>query len=243
MFAYKNKKDIPSYNFYLSAYNSLDLLSKTKDKVTSKNTPDNLLTDGVHTWFAGFCDFFVSDDETIRKKAKALYPLFGIPTAIYSVEEFNSILSLILTGPAEDWSIFWGMISYDMQNAERSADLGVPGVTAKRYIQTHYYLDFFDSIIEVQTPETVELILFKSGTNALSDPSFSEQSAVIKRSLAIFGDDEDQKGAFDYHQIIGSPETAVARRWLFNDIHIALQYDNRINKYILDLVFNKNLIR
>jgi hypothetical protein len=225
----------PFYNFYNSAYNMLDVFGISKDKVTNKNTPDNILTDGMHTYFGHFCDYFVTDDATIKLKANAMYKLFDFPTIVVSVEEFIKTLPDILFDWPEDNDWFKKKLVYDLQNSERFEPIEIDEFTVKRLARNHLYLEFFDTILEVNSESISQIVIYKSESNDLSEPNFFEISQIIDRALKIFGEDVGRKQSFDHHSYKDGQAHLAERRWQFDNIIIELTHFSLINKYALVL--------
>lgn len=61
----------------------LDMLGYWKDKAT-KTSNYARLWDSNHTYFASFCDYFISDDKRTRNKAKVAYKIYDIQTVVLS---------------------------------------------------------------------------------------------------------------------------------------------------------------
>jgi len=59
----------------------LDMLGYWTDKYTDKSNYARLW-DSNHTFFASFCDYFISDDQRTRNKAKVVYSIYGISTFV-----------------------------------------------------------------------------------------------------------------------------------------------------------------
>src|SRR5690242_18927089 len=88
----KADEQILYYDFYSQAYHSLDLLGISKDQITKKNNYSNLLNGGLHSYYARYCDYFVTSDSSSKEKSEALYDLFQVHTKVVSVEEFIHLL-------------------------------------------------------------------------------------------------------------------------------------------------------
>ncbi len=67
------------YTLFLSLYILLDIIGYNGDK---RRTLENIVTDGIHAYYASYCDFFVTDDRNLFEKAKAIYTKLGIRTKI-----------------------------------------------------------------------------------------------------------------------------------------------------------------
>lgn len=61
----------------------LDMFGYWKDKHNEKSNYARLW-DSSHTFFASFCDTFISDDKRTRNKAKVVYDIYNIETKVFS---------------------------------------------------------------------------------------------------------------------------------------------------------------
>lgn len=230
----EGKDGVPYYDFFLMAYSMLDMLGIKKDKLSAKNTLNNIHSDGIHSYFASFCDYFVTDDTTVALKSKALYKMLGIATKVITVEEFIAILPEYAPD-FEDFDLFTYKLVTDLQHAERIHPDVIGDKTIYRLSQNHRYLTFFDALLEVKGPLTNELIFFKGESTQLSDPSYSEQVKIIKCCLYAFGEDIDKKGEFNYHDRANSQ--SVERTWRVGNLVLELKQYDLINKYCLIITF------
>ncbi|MBB5645910.1 hypothetical protein [Pedobacter cryoconitis] len=236
---YKDKDKIPYYDFFQLAYNMLDVLGISKDKITKKNTLGNLQNDGYHSYFAGYCDYFITDDKTITSKAKALYNLLGIKTQVLSVDEFNEVLPELLSDKRDDWDSLLNKLAWDFKNAERKEPIIVDGVITSRLGRNHRYLDFCDSVIEISSKDCRKLIAFKGDAHSLSDPSYSECKKIIHCALLILGNDDELKLEFDYQKFNSDTNVPLSRQWKISEqFSIELNFHPEINgKYGLAFIF------
>lgn len=68
-------------------FNLLDFIGFWKDKKTEKSNLARLY-DSSHTYFASYCDIFVSNDKRARNKAKVAYLFNKINTKVLSLDEY-----------------------------------------------------------------------------------------------------------------------------------------------------------
>ncbi len=71
-------------------FNFLDVIGFWKDKKTDRSNYARM-SDSSHTYFASYCDFFISNDLRARNKAKVAYALYKIDTKVLSYDEFLEI--------------------------------------------------------------------------------------------------------------------------------------------------------
>lgn len=73
-----------SYNKTVIAFELLDVFGFHKDKFTEKSNYARLW-DSIHTYFASYCDYFITNDKNTRQKASVIYNLNNIGTKIVSL--------------------------------------------------------------------------------------------------------------------------------------------------------------
>ncbi len=61
---------------------------KIKKKKTIEQIARSWTHDTSHVIYASYCEFFISNDEKLRNKAKAIYKFLEVPTVILDVNEF-----------------------------------------------------------------------------------------------------------------------------------------------------------
>ena len=70
-------------NRIAAIFELLDMFGYWKDKYTEKSNYARLW-DSSHTFFASFCDYFISDDKRTRNKAKVVYNIYDLRTRVIS---------------------------------------------------------------------------------------------------------------------------------------------------------------
>lgn len=86
-----NGKGKYRYDLFLDMYNGLEFLGFVQGK-PKKQKMMNLINDGRHAFFGGFCDIVVSKDEDFINKTNFMYDLHEIQTKVYSISEFEEYL-------------------------------------------------------------------------------------------------------------------------------------------------------
>jgi hypothetical protein len=86
-----DKKGKYRYDLFLDQYNGLELFSFVKGK-PRKQKMMNLINDGRHAFFGGFCDVVVSKDVDFIKKTKFMYEIHEIQTKVMNIQEFQTLL-------------------------------------------------------------------------------------------------------------------------------------------------------
>ena len=86
-------RQVSANEFFTAAYCILDMLGFHSDTLHKPNsTVRSVTTDARHAYFAGFCDWFVTADKRLSRKAKALYSHLGVSTRVMTPEETVSAL-------------------------------------------------------------------------------------------------------------------------------------------------------
>lgn len=234
---HKDKDNIPYYDFFLIAYSTLDMLGISKDRITKKNTLGNLQNDAMHAYFAGYCDYFVTEDKTTINKTMAMNGLMGVSTVVLSVEEFNKLLPELISGQRDNWKMLKDKLLWDLKNSPRNDSEQFENSTITRLSRNHRYLDFFNAVIEVVRPTERKIIAFKAMANRLSSPGFNESQKIIAAALFAIGEDDDQKLFFDYH--VPKDKIDQTRHWtLSRDFTIQLDFHAELEgRYGLAFVF------
>ena len=89
-----NKNKVDDFQFFIAAYNMLDLIGYKSDKLPkASNAMNSVNTDAQHAYFAAFCDYLITQDSHLTSKARALYHEFNISTKVISPQEAIAELS------------------------------------------------------------------------------------------------------------------------------------------------------
>ncbi|MBR5159821.1 MAG: hypothetical protein IKW84_09620 [Bacteroidaceae bacterium] len=83
-----NKDKDDKYQFFIAAYNILDLIGYKADKLPKAgNAMNSVNTDAQHAYYAAFCDYFIAQDTHLADKTQALYSEFKISTKVITPSE------------------------------------------------------------------------------------------------------------------------------------------------------------
>ena len=240
---YTDKNEIPYYNFYLQSYNTLDMLSVDKDKLTDKNSYSNIFNDGLHSYFARYCDYLISDDKSFKAKTQALYKTYGVNTEILSTEDFIKILPAIGSNTEIDINHFWAKLEYDLQHGGlQEPTILEDGTNLTRVEKHHLYFNFFDMMFVIKNSTYNEIALCKSESNSLSEPSFREEGMILNKIINLFGNDIDSFGYFNLETHRGEERNSdFIRKWDLGKLQLNLSNHKIIDKFSLTIVFpNRN---
>jgi len=223
------------YNYYQISYYSLDLLGIKKDTINRKNGVTNLLNDGLHSYYAQYCDYFVTDDSAVRLKSKALYKLFDIKTNVLSVEDCISILGQIGKDTEVNMFVFFEKLSKNVRDGIRDQETTVDGRTSSVIWVAEIYFSFFNCIMVVQEEGFTHYFLRKSITSELSAPNYREQGSIIDRAVSIFGPDIFDKSYFDFTKEVEAAEKGedIKRVWRIGSYIISVNRHEGLQEFCI----------
>lgn len=227
---HKDKNNIPYYDFYLHSYSILDILGFSKDKLNSKNSYNNLFNDSLHSYYARYCDYLVTEDEGLRKKSRILYDEYKCSTEILSVDEFLKNIEIIGSATERNISDFIKKIASDLyfgtvlsKNEEEESVVSVLRASQK-------YFNFFDILSILKTKdEGYFVFITKSESHYLSAPNFRECEMITNRLTEILGDDFRNTSFFDFEKEVEEIKSKKweGRYWDLGDTNVILQNKNQ----------------
>ncbi|NJI73215.1 hypothetical protein HCX49_08355 [Sphingobacterium kitahiroshimense] len=218
-----DKNNLPFYEYYLMSYKLLDMLGISKDKLSHKNSLNNQDNDGLHSYFASYCDFFVSDDAKIREKSKALYNSFDIETIVLSSSEFLGKLVELFEIRQNTLKRFLEKLVYIFVNFEKENEVELNGLKISKFKKSFLFFGFFNSIIQVQYPDNCfSFFMFKSQSHNLSEPNYHELNQIINYAIEQFGIDLDMKGKCNLEVGEKYPKDFFDRKWHFGNFFFEL---------------------
>ncbi len=77
--------------FFISMFNIIDTLGYWRDRLTHKSTRARTY-DAMHSYFASYTDFFVTNDKRAIKKANTAYNFFDLKTRAITYNDFLDIV-------------------------------------------------------------------------------------------------------------------------------------------------------
>jgi hypothetical protein len=90
-FVYEHSREKDLYNLFIDMQYSLDIYGIVKGK-PKKQKFMSLLNDGKHAYFAGHAHVLVTSDADMIAKTKLIYKIYGIATAIITMEELKQFV-------------------------------------------------------------------------------------------------------------------------------------------------------
>ena len=89
MQSFPDNQNLGLMNRIAGVFELLDMLGYWKDK-EKENSNYARLWDAQHTFFASYCDYFVTDDKRTSYKAKVAYNIYKKRTKVISSKNHNT---------------------------------------------------------------------------------------------------------------------------------------------------------
>jgi hypothetical protein len=236
-------KEITDYDFYTSAYFTLDLLGISKESAKSVKFK-NVMNDGYHSYYGAFCNYVVSDDQGFLKKTKALYKLLGVETQVYHIDDFIGYFTLLSNSFEQDSINFFKLLTNDLKNGlviDHKNSIRYNRITTviKPY---HNYLGYFNKIENIKE-DGQDYILLRRRTKNYSHFSFyREYEGIINNAFRLWGYDFDNKGKFSWKKEIQEINSGVwkGRFWDFVTLTVLIEINKGINEICLLIELTNN---
>lgn len=194
-------KEISKYDFFTNAYFTLDLLGISKEPSKSVRF-NNMLNDGIHSYYGAYCDCVVSDDNGFLKKTRALYKLLGIDTKVMHADEFIQSFDFIVEKEENDQNAFSELLLNDLKNglivdSYKSIHINRETNTIK---PVHNYLGFFNRIDKILEDGKSYLYFYRNTNNYSNFTFIREYELVVNNAVQIFGADKYFKERFEWEK-------------------------------------------
>jgi hypothetical protein len=220
-----NGKSPSLWERFFQSYYQLEMFNYHREKLSAKNHFPNIMGDAGHAYLAGYCDFFVTNDNNLRHKAAAVYRQYHIRTRIYTVSEFNEILSRDIFDYTPS-----SLLEYVKMCTEEGRIINTSS-QSESSIKTYYLgfriLDRFNAYEQDESePNRTTYNFFRLQTD-FSDFYLREEFEDMVNTLAFcLGPDDDERSKFDsfeeFRKILD--RTWEGRRWSRKDSIYELNY-------------------
>jgi hypothetical protein len=192
-------KHISRYDFYINAYCILDLLGICKEPAKSVKF-NNMLNDGIHSYYGAYTDMVVSDDMGFLKKTKILYRLLGIETKVCHIDEFMKTFDFNIDNKTNENHNFSELLRYDLENgivvgSKKSLQFNRETITLKTALD---YFGLFNRIDNMVEDRIQYYYMYSDRKNYSPGLFFREFEMVINHTYNLFGTDVNSRGEFDW---------------------------------------------
>lgn len=196
---FKHKKEpANAYEFYTTAYLMLDLIGFRRDKLPKPtDNMQNIQADAEHSFYGGYCDYFIADDKNLRIKTEILYNEFNIPTPVLESSELISTLSKALHQPNGSTNILTEAFSFCQEEAivEHYPITDENEFETTAYKLPFFYFNFFTYVILTQYPkqEVLTLTFKRVFKNYSTFIYYTESERLIDKIVKLFGFDDKEE--------------------------------------------------
>jgi hypothetical protein len=219
-------KEFSNYDFFTNAYFTLDLLGISKEPSKSVRF-NNMLNDGIHSYYGAYCNCVVSDDKGFLKKTRALYKLLGIDTKVMHADDFIESFDFIVEQKEKDQSTFSELLVNDIENglivaSHKSIEINRETNTIKPF---HNYLGFFNRIDNIKENNKKYLYFYRKTSNYSNFTFVREYELVVNNAIDIFGVDKYFKEKFEWEKekdLIQS-NNWYGRTWDFDNFTLKIE--------------------
>lgn len=222
----KNLEKQREYNFFLAAYNCLNILGLDKE-INKKSIFSSIQADAQHSFYAAHCDYLVSDDEQLLLKSKVLYNLFGIETNVLNFQEFTNKIDNLLSFEISNADNLIEAISQVIEQ-NNILHFNETDDKDKQFITYDVFprhFDFFNRLDLTLDAKSKPIFGFYNSPNNYSRfTSYEEFKAITKKFVDVLGNDLNNNGQFteeDKSEI--DDNNWKGRIWIYPKTTIILQ--------------------
>jgi hypothetical protein len=225
------------YVFFTTAYLMLDMIGYKQDKLPKPT--DNMLniqTDGEHSFYGGYCDYFVGIDKKLRTKSKVLYNEFNLPVPVLTPEEFlQQIKQAIHIRTNHDnflnEAVDFFKEEYIVETLPASEDHEVEALIAKLPV---FYFDFFNYGIYqyYKVLQYVMMVFKRTFKNYSKFIYYTEAEKLVEEICKFFGHYSEEEIEIKKKEFAYGDRT-VELSWQFNGGLIKLEKDEETKRPIL----------
>ena len=233
------------FNFFINAYNSLNLLGLDKEK-NKKVVFSSFQDDAQHTYYAAHCDYLVSDDNQLLVKAKILYELFNISTKVLSFNEFETLINQN-NKTDYNFKLFAKDLAGVFDNGELEDDFSLEKQNKRIlvYKLNNKIFGFFNYVnLVIEKEDTPFYIFYNKPMNYSRFTSFIEFSKITNKIVHILGPDSYKKEQFteeDKKAIIKG--NWQGRVWQFENEKFCLEIEQNEKKLAFYYIPNFKILR
>lgn len=215
-----DKKGKYRYDLFLNQYNGLEMFSFVKGK-PRKQQMMNLINDGRHAFFGGFCDIVVSKDVDFLEKTKFIYNMHDIKTIVYNISEFQDFL---LNSVSDTKLNLVDMIKDGNEIKANNIIQNDKGVFSMKL--DNVYFSYFDTVYYVENENGNYNFYTRFQTNMSTGTLKNEFEMVVDSMIKNLGVDANGKAGFDETEIDG--DKWIGRVWRIEDTIIELNLNGKL---------------
>jgi hypothetical protein len=228
----KNLEKQREYNFFINAYNCLNLLGLDKEK-NKKVVFSSFQNDAQHAYYAAHCQYLVSDDEQLLVKARILYKLFEIETKVLNFKEFGDFINQNKRKKLSFESFAKSLAEvFEKGSLEDDFEIEEQNKRVLKYKLNDSLFSFFNRLnLVIVNTDTPMYIFYNETKNYSRFTSFTEFHKITNKIVAVLGTDSNNKNEFteeDVNFII--EDNWRGRVWHFQNESFCLEIETNEKK-------------
>ena len=201
---------------YTVAYILMDMIGLSPEK-RGKVEFRNMHIDSIHSYFASYCDYFVSNDNGVRDKSQRLYDEFNMDTRICDIDEFIELFDKAIENNRKTARTYLDEIIEDHSKGEIIRHDHQENDCFIQLKTNHSYFGYFDQLIERTSDGKMSIVLCKR--NGLNQSLLLEEIKIIVNRIALsfqeFGAEAYMYSEKDSTQLM--EDSWGGRVWRFRD--------------------------
>lgn len=235
----KHEGRILFIDFYLQSYNTLDIIGISKDDIKPRNGFNNIHNDAFHSYYATHCDYLVTEDKGLKRKSKALYNLYNIPTVVLNAREFLELLPSIGQDTERDGLHFVEKLNRDIVEGllQEPQDASDGSVAYPVRVKEKYFNSFDQMFMFVLPNGEIHYTLQKFEEYYYSGLTYREYEKVVNRCIQLFGNDIHNYGIFNFDTEVEQIRNDAwpGRFWKFGNVIFILHLNVGSKKFSMQI--------
>jgi hypothetical protein len=221
----KDTKGKYRYDLFMEMYNGLEFLSLVQGK-PRKQKMTNMINDGRHAFFGGFCDIVVSKDEDFINKTKFMYDILELQTRVYSITEFANFIENQNDPTQSNFMHLVGVLSNEdtMSNVTSKTEEEKQNVI---YTQlNNVYLGYFDTLI---IHPNGNVYFTQETKNLMAGSLIKEIQFCVNQLFSELGTDIYSRESWIENELKkGEEKQWHGRTWIVNNLVIELKFWDKL---------------
>ena len=237
-------EDEKKYHMYVTAYFTLNMLGLDSEK-NKKASFNSIFNDAMHSYYSGYCDVVVSEDNGFIKKTNYLFKLFNIDALVCKPDDFIKYIDKAIKNEVS-FNEIQNCVNDDMKKMKICYQQQKDNNYIIHLLASSHYLYIFkkiqiDLVLKQDKMHNIKTITLFPGKKMGTILPYNEVAKVVNHCIQLLGEDYYGIGSFSKEEIEEiNEEKWKGRHWLSNNGFIHLSMDKI--KYIiyLCLYINEN---
>lgn len=213
---YYRKEELTSHDYLVAAYLNLHILGFQTEKLPFRN----ILNDASHLFFGSACDFFITHDKKLIKKASILFKFFNIDCKILSFDEFLVEIEKFTIKPNVDFLESIGVSNWDIESFEQLEVKNPRNSLFRKTLQPRIFGIFNEVRLLKSENHTIYIFMVEKQFHKFFCYGYEFQY-LTDWLTHFFGNDDDGFGDFNETdgKMVGN-KFWYGRNWSFNGNYI-----------------------